>query len=142
MNNQSFSMTILVDQSPAEVFHNIQNVRGWWSGIYSESITGESNVIDDEFSFHAGGGAHYSKQKLVELIPDEKIVWLVTDSTLTFLNDTGEWTNTKFGFDISRTGDKTKVVFTHDGLTPQIECYNICSGGWTQYLEKLKSNLK
>ena len=51
-------------------------------GLYNETVLGKSEKVGDEFSFSAGGGAHYSNQKLVELIPNKKIQWFVTDLSL------------------------------------------------------------
>jgi hypothetical protein len=134
MNN--YSATYLVDQSPTEICNAIINVRNWWSGLYAEEIEGSSEMPDDEFTFRAGGGAHYSKQKLVELIPGKKIVWLVTESKLSFIEKKDEWVGTKLCFEFSPQGKKTEVRFTHIGLVPAIECYGDCSGAWGNYLEK------
>lgn len=142
MSATNFSTTFLIDKSAKEIFSGILKVRGWWSGIYSEEIEGSSNKLDDEFTFRAAGGKHYSKQKLIELIPGKKIVWLVTESNLTFLEQKDEWTGTKLCFDISEEGDKTEVRFTHIGLVPTFECYNGCSSTWPKYLEHLLSPLK
>ncbi len=139
---QDFTYSFTSSKTPAAVFELLLHIDQWWSGQYEETIKGKSEKVNDEFTFHAGGGAHYSKQKLAELIPNKKIVWLVTDSNLSFLSDTGEWTGTKICFDISMEDNKTKVTFTHDGLVPEIECYDACSGGWTKYLEQLKKKLK
>lgn len=133
--NSDFTITLLVDKTPAQAFETIKNVRKWWCGIYGEEITGETDHLNDEFSFRAGGGAHYSKQKLVELIPNKKIAWLVTESSLTFLKNESEWTRTIICFELSKKHNKTQIVFTHFGITPQVECYESISSAWTQYLQ-------
>lgn len=142
MEKENFTYQIISSKTPESIFELLLNVDQWWSGLYEETIKGKSHHLNDEFTFEAGQGMHYSKQKLVELVPNKKIVWLVTESKLTFLSDAGEWTNSKLLFDISKENNKTIVTFTHDGLTPQIECYDQCSSGWTGYLNNLKKKLK
>ena len=135
MKNKNFTTKLTVDQTPEEVFNAVRNVRGWWSGYYSEEIKGDTEELNDEFSFRAGGGAHYSRQKLIEVIPNKKVVWLITDSKLDFVDKKDEWTGTKVSFDISPKGNKTELIFTHEGLVPEIECYNSCAPAWSQYLQ-------
>ena len=129
-------------ETSENIFETLLNVRSWWIGLYGEDIKGSSKKLNDEFTFNAGDGVHYSKQKLVELIPDKKIVWLVTDSNLNFLEKPNEWTGTKICLEISKKGNKNQITFTHQGLVPKIECYNACSSAWTQYLENLADKLK
>lgn len=127
----NFSTTILVDRSPSEVYDAINHVRDWWTG----DIEGDTFALGDEFIYRHGD-VHYSKQRLVEMIPGKRIVWAITDSRLNFVADKTEWTGTKIIFDIERKGDQTEVRFTHIGLVPAFECFGACSGAWTGYVEK------
>lgn len=135
MAKPDFTLKLLTNQTPEEVFRAVTNVRDWWSGYYEEEIKGGTEKLHDEFSFSAAGGAHFTKQKLVEVIPGKKVVWLITDSRLSFIEQMDEWTGTKVIFEISKKGDKTQLVFTHEGLTPEVECYDSCAPSWTDYLK-------
>lgn len=143
MSHQDFTTTILVGGKPQDVFDLLTDARNWWSGLYGEEIEGSSQQLGDEFTFRAGNGAHYSRQKLVESTPGERIAWEVTDSNLRFLKQPGEWTGTTLGFRLaSRGADQTEVTFTHAGLSPDIECYNSCAPAWGQYMKRLEHKLK
>lgn len=137
-NNFKFRFT--TKAAPADVFMYLKNPRNWWMGFYGETIEGKSDVVNDEFSFNAGNGAHFSRQRLIELTDSRKIVWEVTDSKLSFLEKTDEWIGTNFSFEIDQSNGLTTVTFTHHGLVPEIECYTSCTGGWTQYLTKLQAH--
>lgn len=128
MENKSFTVTIEVAKSPQYVFKSITNdVAKWWGG---KDLQGSSKKLNDEFIIHHPG-AHYSKQRLVEVIPDKKIVWLVTESTLDWLEkDKHEWTNTRMIFNIVPSGNNTILHFTHKGLVATKECYPLCHAGW------------
>ena len=75
MSNQSYSTTFLVDQTPEEASAAINNVRGWWSG----NIEGSTDKVGDEFTY-CYKDVHYSKQKLVDVVPARKVVWLILDA--------------------------------------------------------------
>jgi hypothetical protein len=131
MANADFTTTIMVDRSAIEVYDAINNVGAWWQG----EITGDSTKVDGVFDYRMKD-IHYSKQQVVELIPGEKVVWLVTDSKLSFTSTKTEWTGTKISFEIAPVGDKTQVRFTHEGLVPAFECYGGCSNGWTKLIQE------
>jgi len=133
---ESFSVSIELSQSPQHVFNCIKDVPNWWSKDYE----GSSKQLDDEFIIHHPG-AHFSRQKLVELIPDQKMVWQVTESTLYWLqHNKQEWTNTKMIFELSALGDKTLLHFTHEGLVPENESYTRCAEGWTLVIKERLAN--
>ncbi len=45
-----------------------------------------------------------------------------------------EWLNTVLRFEISEDDNMTKIIFIHEGLTPAMGCYDVCSGGWNHYI--------
>ena len=67
-------------------------------------------------------------------MPDKKLVYQVVDNKFNFVKDTTEWINTKLIFEIAKEGDKTEVKFTHQGLVPEYECYNVCHDAWSGYI--------
>lgn len=135
MQTKNFSHTLSTRQSPEKIFEAITNVRSWWSGYHAEEIVGGTTHLNDEFTFSAGDGAHYSKHKIVEVIPNKKIVWLTIESKFSFIEKSDEWTGSKVVFEIEKKGLDTQLIFTHEGLTPAVECYTACSPAWTAYLE-------
>jgi hypothetical protein len=78
---------------------------------------------------------HYSTQKSIELIPDKKVVWPVTDSNLSIIKNTNEWIGTKISFDINKKGDKTVACFTRLGSMPEIEYFEPCLDAWGGYIK-------
>jgi hypothetical protein len=130
MTTQDFTTTLLVDQTPAQAFNAINDVRGWWS----EEIEGNTNQLNDVFNYHYAD-VHRCKIKITEFITDKKVVWSVLENYFKFTNDKTEWIGTKIVFDISEKDNKTQILFTHEGLVPGYECYTICRDAWTSYIQ-------
>jgi hypothetical protein len=135
-SSADFTTTLLVNQTPKEAFDAINNVRGWWS----EEIEGSTDKLNDEFMYHFED-VHKCQLKVIEFIPNQRVVWLVKNNYFNFTKDKSEWTGTKIVFEISIKGQKTQVRFTHQGLVPAYECYNICSNAWNQYIQQSLFNL-
>jgi hypothetical protein len=131
MKTRDFTATILVDQAAGEAFDAIKNLRGWWS----EEIEGETGKLNETFFYHYKD-VHLCKIRLTESVPGKRLVYLVVKGEFNFTSDREEWTNTRFVFDISNEGGKTKIKFTHEGLIPEHECYDICDEAWTNYIKK------
>jgi len=121
MKTSDFTTTIQVDQTPREVFNAINNVRGWWS----EEIEGVTDKLIEEFNYHFKN-VHYCKMKIIEMIPDTKVVWLVLDNYFNFTKDKSEWIGTKISFEISKVENKTQLQFIHFGLVAEYECFEVC----------------
>lgn len=134
-NGQDYTVTFLVDNTPKEAFDAINNVRGWWS----EEIEGRTDQLG-EFRYRYKD-VHRSTMKITELVPGKKVRWHVVDNYFNFVKDKSEWTGTDVVFEIAKKGDKTEVRFTHVGLVPAYECYNVCSDAWGTYIKGSLRNL-
>ena len=131
MAPKDFTTTILVDQTPKQVFNAVNNVRGWWS----ENIDGGTEKQNDVFDYHYED-AHTAKIKLEEVVPDKRVVWHMLKNYFKFTKDTSELTGSRVIFDISTKGGQTQLTFTHQGLVPACECYDICQQAWTHYVQE------
>jgi Activator of Hsp90 ATPase homolog 1-like protein len=136
MATSGFTTTIVVAQTPKEVFNAINNVRGWWS----ENIEGDTEKLNDEF-IYSFRDDHRCQIKLTEVIRDKKVVWHVMDNYFSFTKDKTEWTGTNIEFEITEKGNRTQLRFTHRGLVPEFECYKVCFNAWTSYITDSLRNL-
>jgi hypothetical protein len=136
MSNKNFNITFVVDQSASEVFDAVSNISKWWT----ENVKGNALTLNDEFTVQFED-MHFSKQRLIEVVPNKKAVWLVTDSKLSWLKNKQEWTGTKIVFEIYNLDNSTQLKFTHIGLNPEVECYHDCSNAWSQYIRSSLFNL-
>jgi hypothetical protein len=127
--NVSFTAAFCVDQAPGEVFQAINNVRGWWS----EDIEGGTDQAGDEFTYRYQD-AHRCRIKVTEAVAGERVTWRVLDNYFDFTQDKAEWKDTEIRFEIAARDSKTEIRFTHIGLVPEYECFDICSNSWGFYL--------
>lgn len=137
--DQSYTAAIEFAKSPKDGFKHINDVSKWWTryaGGQQTEFEGQSTKLNDEFVLRHGEN-HYSKQKLIEVIPNKKIVWFVTDSKLNWIEkDQHEWTGTKMIFELISQGSKTELNFTHQGLVPEKECYDHSVQFWDMIIKE------
>jgi hypothetical protein len=135
MKAQDYTTTFTVNQSPKEAFEAINNPRGWWS----EEIQGPTDKLNAEFKYYYRD-VHRAAFRITEFVPEKKVVWHVLDNYFNFIQDQREWKGTDVVFEVTKKGGKTEVRFTHVGLVPAYECYNLCSNAWGGYIgDSLKS---
>ncbi|WP_339865333.1 SRPBCC domain-containing protein [uncultured Algoriphagus sp.] len=129
MDNQDYTTSILVDQSPQEVYEAINYVRAWWS----EEIEGPTDELNKEWFYHYKD-IHLCKMRVVSLKPGELVVWEVIENKFNFIDDEKEWVGNRIVFEISKEGPKTRLTFTQQGLRDSYECYQVCNDGWNNYI--------
>lgn len=129
MPNEDYTTTFTVEAAPADVFAAITDPRAWWS----TEIEGPADVVGGEFDYHYED-VHFSRIRVIELVPGERVSWLVVDNRFPRAENPAEWTGDTLTFEIEPAAAGTGVRFTHHGLVPQYECYDGCVMGWGFYV--------
>lgn len=126
----NFHLNIEVNASAEEAMKKIARVNGWWA----KNLKGKAEKLNDKFSVHFGDT--FVDFQISELVPNQKVVWKVTDCNLGWIKAKKEWNGTEVVFEISKKGKGTQIDFTHVGLVPGVECYESCEVGWTGHVTK------
>ena len=134
MSDQSYTTTVTVDRSPQEVFDAIVDVRGWWS----QEIEGRTDEVGAEFRYRGHDEAdtveHLATIRVTELVPAQRVVWRVLDNHMSFIDDQTEWVGTEIRFELTEKDGGTEIRFTHAGLVPRYECFDVCRNAWGFYV--------
>jgi len=129
MSKQNYHITITAEVPLNDAFDAItKRIQDWWSLDYN----GKAENINDDFTVTFGDT--FTTMRIIEAIPQQKIVWEVIDSCLPWLKDKLEWQHTKIVWEFTHTNVMTTIHMTHIGLQPQVECYANCEKGWNFYV--------
>lgn len=134
---ENYSNEIDVNASPESVYQALTKfIPQWWSAHFEGVSDKEGRIYTVRF-----GDSIYKTFEVTQLQPDEKVVWVVKDSVIDIpeLKNKTEWIGTTINWEIEDRNDSTLLRLTHIGLTPRIECYDICQAGWAQFLSSLKA---
>ena len=130
MEMNDFTSSISAEISATEAIKKISNVPEWW-GV---TFTGSAKNQNDTFTVKMSGDSFFNFI-VEELIAGKRVVWLVTDCNMPWYSDKKEWANTRLIFDLTENDGMTELKFTHEGLTPDVECYKDCEPGWTHWIQ-------
>ncbi len=131
-----YQTEMLLAAPAAQVYQALTTAAGlqaWWT---HDCDIGSSVGARSTFYF----GETYKTMRIDTLVPDAEVHWTCTDSHIAVptLKRKDEWIGTRILFHLTPHADGTRLHFEHHGLTPQIECYELCSNGWQQFLDSLK----
>lgn len=132
MENKNYHRTITVNAPAEAAMKKISQVNLWWKKDFS----GSTDNLNDKFTvpFQETSFVDFV---ISEFLPNKKVVWKVTDCYLPWFQDKKEWNNTEVVFELSEENGKTKIDFTHVGLIPEVECYEVCEKGWNGHVNDL-----
>ena len=125
-------MNLILHVQRDKIYEGLTNlIPEWWT----EMFEGSAQKIGEVFTIRFGTQIHKT-MKVEELIRNKKVSWLVVDAFIDLpdLANKKEWIDTQIIWNISTTSGKTTLQLTHIGLTPEIECYDLCKNGWQSFL--------
>jgi uncharacterized protein YndB with AHSA1/START domain len=126
----SFRSTMSIAATPEAVLAALSTpeaVTSWWGPAIGSADAGGTLVV----SFMGG------RQRIVMHVEpafENRVVWAVKECPLT-----PDWIGTTIFFDVTEAGDGAMLYFRHQGLTPELECFDMCHEGWTHFLASLVS---
>ncbi len=121
------------------VFESItRQIPHWWT----EDFEGASLKPGDVFTVRFG--TTFKMMRIEEIVHSKKIVWKCMDTLidLPHLVNQKEWKGTTIIWEINANGDDAELTLTHIGLTPAMQCYEVCERGWESFLSSLKKLLE
>ncbi|EKE70214.1 SRPBCC family protein [Gallaecimonas xiamenensis] len=134
----SYKNNMLLCAPAARVYDALttqHGIAGWWTRS-CEVGARVGELVRIKF------GETFKVMRIESLRPQSEVRWNVVDAQLVVpgLTRTNEWIGTTILFQLSSPSESTtRLDLEHIGLTQQIECYEVCSQGWGQFLESLKS---
>lgn len=123
-----YSATIRCGAPPEEAARQISDdLEAWWGTRIERSVNGFTvrfNNSHATFAFAPKG-------------TDAAFSWTCTDANMIIENvaDPSEWRGTELVWEVTTDGPGSLVTLTHKGLSPDIECFDVCQRGWQHYFE-------
>lgn len=133
----AFTLEVTVDASREKVYESLTTVEGlsnWWT---------QDCRRDKEGRLRFAFGQTFNLMEVESVEPGVRVSWRCVDQDHVGQQNPREWVGTRLDFQLSETSGGTLIQFAHHGLTPNLECYEVCEMGWTHFLAtSLKSALE
>jgi hypothetical protein len=111
----------------------------WWGKV-------DSPVSKEGDKFTVSFGSTKWRFEVTKYSEQDQINWrcIEAEHIVDELSDIEqEWLDTELFWTFTENGGEVEVSFVHKGLTPQLNCYNICEAGWNFFIStSLKNYLK
>lgn len=134
----SYTTMVSINGTTQQVFNAIsQHVQKWW-GNTDNSVSS----VGDEFT--TSFDSTYWKFKISEFELNRKIIWKCTEAKHIHNGYEGiekEWEGTLVEWVLEEKGQNETILnFAHNGLVPELNCYEICFPAWERFVtQSLKS---
>lgn len=141
MNSRNYKRQIAVKATPKAAYNALTTGYAHWWTSPDKPLT----AIGDISKFSFSGRHGYWSFKATALSPTR--IEMVCVEALHIHEGMPkeietEWLGSKLIWEIEEVGENTIVSLEHEGLTPDLHCYEICESGWDMFfVDSLKSYL-
>lgn len=113
-------------------------IPAWWTEDFSGKATQPGEVFTVRF------GGTFMTFRIDAALPGHKLTWTCTDNLqdMPGLSHRTEWIGTRMHWQLTPEGNSTRLEMVHEGLNPEMECWDICQQGWNFFLGSLRKVLE
>jgi len=129
--SESYEQQLTLRASPESIFEaftTTDGVAGWWSS----DVTGSFRA-GEAFQVGFGDMDRWTLRMGKTKMPS-RVEWGVID-----LQRKGDLVGSKIVVTIEPVAnDHSRLTFRHEGLTPDLECYDECKSGWDYFMPSIR----
>ncbi len=133
-----FQSNILLPAPPGRVYQALSTqsgLRNWWTQS-CEAATEVGGRITFRFD------RCHKVMAIDSLVPDREVRWQRVEAHIEApgVDKADEWVGTHIVFKLTpQDRGQTLLEFEHIGLTPELQCFEVCQGGWHLFLGSLQN---
>ncbi len=133
--NMNYNTQIVVKVDAKKAFIALtKNIHKWWS-----STSKSDQKKGGQFTIQFDNG-YWWTFNILEFTPYKKIVWECIDGEPDFNK---EWIGHILQWELIKKDTELEINFHQIGLTPKVNCYEVCSKTWDMFItEKLRNHLQ
>ena len=131
---KSYHSKIIVSNSSSAAYEALTTGFGeWWTTSFDPIRN-----IGDKVTFRFG--PTYWVMQVTQLIPGQLIeleciqAHHIHEGLPSSIQN--EWKGTSLNWEIHEQGPNTKITFTHNGLDPSMNCFEVCEQGWNFFFNQ------
>lgn len=133
MYSNSYEKSIYVDAQANEVYDALTHgYSQWWT-----PCEGAFNKPGDRITFKFPPQVSYWTFEATKLDPEQTVELECVEAHHIILDkpeaSKTEWLGSRLLFRIETAGNKVRVHLTHLGLSPELDCYEVCEAGWDHF---------
>lgn len=141
---KNYQKTLTINASPQAVYQALTSgFDQWWTPTQGQYFS----CVGDTVKFTFPPQVSYWTFMAKTLTPDSFIELECIEAHHIMLDQlessTTEWLGSTLQWRLEGQETQTHIHFTHNGLTPELDCYTVCEAGWDFFfMQSLKAYLE